>query len=215
MTADRIKNISGMYVPFWLYDINGKGYADAICTKVRHYTSGNYDYTETQYFHVYRGFNMQYSKVPLDASEKMDDKLMDKIEPYNYDEAKKFNAPYLAGYLAEKYDFDSDKLMPRLTEKINRYIDSFVSSQFSGYSTVNYNAKNIDVVRRNTYYAMMPVWMVCYDYKDAEHIFAMNGETGKVVGKPPISKAKVSMWFGGAAACAFVVMRILTMLFGG
>ena len=101
----------------------------------------NYDYTETQYFHVYRGFNMQYSKVPLDASEKMDDKLMDKIEPYNYDEAKKFNAPYLAGYLAEKYDFDSDKLMPRLTEKINRYIDSFVSSQFSGYSTVNYNAK--------------------------------------------------------------------------
>jgi uncharacterized Zn finger protein (UPF0148 family) len=40
MTADRIKNITGLYVPFWLYDLNGRGEVNATCTRVRTYTQG-------------------------------------------------------------------------------------------------------------------------------------------------------------------------------
>ena len=32
--------------------------------------------------------------------------------------------------------------------------------------------------------------MVYYDYDQSEHTFAMNGQTGKVVGKPPLSFGK-------------------------
>ena len=35
MTADRIKSITGMYVPFWLYDMGGTGEADCTATRVR------------------------------------------------------------------------------------------------------------------------------------------------------------------------------------
>ena len=41
MTADRIKNITGMYIPFWLYDMYGQGEATATCTKVHTYTRGD------------------------------------------------------------------------------------------------------------------------------------------------------------------------------
>ena len=35
-TGTRVKEIKGMYVPFWLYDMNGRGEAYATCTRVRH-----------------------------------------------------------------------------------------------------------------------------------------------------------------------------------
>lgn len=43
----------------------------------------------------------------------------------------------------------------------------------------------------------------------------MNGQTGKIVGKPPISLGKVASWFGGIAAAAFVTLKIISYAVGG
>ncbi len=112
MTADRIKSITGMYVPFWLFDLNSKVQVNAVCTKVRTYTQGDYIYTETKYYDAFRDINLDYLKIPVDASEKMNDELMDKLEPYPYDQLKEFKTPYLAGYLAEKYNYTDEELLP-------------------------------------------------------------------------------------------------------
>ena len=39
----------------------------------------------------------------------------------------------------------------------------------------------------------------------------MNGQTGKVVGEPPVAKGKVALWFAGISAIIFAVL----MLIGG
>ena len=215
MTADRIKNITGIYVPFWLYDLNGRGEAEATCTRVRTYTAGDWIYTETKWYHVYRKVDLNYNRIPCDASKKMDDQMMDKIEPYVYTNLKDFNMPYLAGYIAEKYDFTDDQMLPRMKERVNAYVDNYIRSTISGYSTVNFNRKDINIRKRHTDYTLMPVWMVCYDYKQAEHIFAMNGQTGKIVGKPPLSKSKMLGWFTGISAGSLIIFRLLTILLGG
>lgn len=62
---------------------------------------------------------------------------------------------------------------------------------------------------------MLPVWMVYYDYNNSVHTFAMNGQTGKVVGKPPISYKKVAAWFGGIAGGAFISLKLLALIMGG
>ena len=215
MTADRIKNITGLYVPFWLYDLNGRGEAEATCTRVRTYTVGDWIYTETKWYHVYRKVDLNYNRIPCDASRKMEDTMMDKLEPYGYDNLKDFNMPYLAGYIAEKYDFTDDQMLPRMKDRVNSYVDSYLRSTISGYSSVNINHKHINILKRNASYTLMPVWMVCYDYKQSEHTFAMNGQTGKIVGKPPLSKARIFGWFAGVSAGSFLVMQLLTLLFGG
>lgn len=211
MTADRIKNITGMYVPFWLYDMEGSGEADCTATRVRSYTQGEYICTETKYYHVYRRLHMVYSKVPVDASEKMNDAMMDKLEPFSYSELAPFEMPYLAGYLAEQYNYDDKDLLPRVTERVNRYAEKYLASTITGYSTVTYNRKEIRLNPVNARYTLLPVWMVCYDYRDSEHIFVMNGQTGKIVGKPPLSKHKIALWFAGISAGVFAVMRLVTM----
>lgn len=215
MTADRIKGITGMYVPFWLYDLNNHIEVNAHGTRVRIYTQGDYQYTETQHFDVYRKIRLNYMNVPIDASEKMNDELMDKLEPFPYDQLKSFKTPYLAGYVAEKYSYDDQGLFPRAKHKISDFIESYIRSTMSGYTAVNYTNKQIDTKFKHADYALLPVWVVHYDYNKLEHTFAMNGQTGKVVGKPPISKAKVAAWFASISGGSFLSLKLISWMMGG
>ncbi|MDQ0214010.1 DNA-directed RNA polymerase subunit RPC12/RpoP [Oikeobacillus pervagus] len=215
MEANRIKGITGMYVPFWLYDLNSQVEVKATCTKKREYTRGDYIYKEIKYYDVYRKINLDYKKVPVDASEKMNDDIMDKLEPFHYEDLKDFKTPYLAGYIAEKYNYNDQQLFPRVKSRVKNFIDSYVRSTMKGYTTIEYQSNKIQTKNQHSEYVLFPVWMFYYDYDQSEHTFAMNGQTGKIVGKPPISYAKVAGWFTGIAATTFITLKILAFLMGG
>lgn len=215
MTANRVKGITGIYIPFWLYDLDSKVYVEALATKVRTYSRGDYIYTETSYYDVYREIQLNHLKVPVDASEKMNDGLMDKVEPYDYADLKDFKTPYLAGFIAEKYNYDDKDLFPRVKAKIRGYIESYTQSTVGGYTSVRYDRKEINTRQRRSLYTLLPMWMVYYDFDKQEHTFAMNGQTGKIVGKPPLSTQKIAKWFGGIAGVSFVGMKILAFMMGG
>jgi hypothetical protein len=215
MTADRIKSITGIYVPFWLYDLNSRVKVSAACTKVRTYTSGDYLYTETSHYNAFRELDLHYVKVPVDASVKMDDTFMDRLEPYQYSGLKEFRTPYLAGYLAEKYQFTDAELLERAKNKIRGYIEAAVRDSFSGYTTVTRTSEEMDTRNVKSHYVLLPVWLVVYDYNNFQHNFVMNGQTGKVIGKPPLSPAKIAAWFAGIAAGAFIALKALALAMGG
>lgn len=215
MTADRIKSMTGLYIPFWLYDLHSNGEINAACTRVSTYEQGDYIVTETSHYNVYRSADLNYLKIPVDASEKMNDVLMDKLEPFDYSNLKKFNMPYLAGYIAEKYNYTDKDLFPRVQNRVTDYVETYLRSSITGYTTVNVFNKRIHINPNNAFYTLLPVWLVCYDYQDSEHIFAMNGETGKIVGRPPLSKSKIASWFGGITVASFVIIKIIALLMGG
>lgn len=215
MAANRIKGMTGVYVPFWLYELHNKVDAYGHATKVRTYTMGDYRYTETKHFDIYRGLRLNYLRVPIDASKKMDDELMDRLEPFPYDKLKSFKTPYLAGYTAEKYSYTETDLLPRAKDKIRQYIEESISSSVSGYTTFHFNDKQIDTKMRNAEYCMVPVWMFQYDFNRKSYTFAMNGQTGKVVGKPPLSMGKMAAWFAGVASVSFLSLKIISWAMGG
>ena len=215
MTEERIKSITGIYVPFWLFDLNSKVQVNAVGTNVRTYTKGDYIYTETKYYDAFRDINLNYVKIPVDASEKMSDALMDKLEPFPYDQLKDFKTPYLAGFIAEKYNYNDEELFPRAKEKISQYIDSYIASTLKNYSTFYYKDKQVDTKNIKSHYVLLPVWMITHDFNKEEFTFAMNGQTGKVVGKPPISKGKVMAWFSGITAGTLLVLKCIAAILGG
>ncbi|MCM3785659.1 TFIIB-type zinc ribbon-containing protein [Neobacillus mesonae] len=215
MTADRIKGISGIYVPFWLYELHNDVEVQGMGTKVRSYRKGDYQITETDHYDVYRKMKLNYIKVPVDAAEKMNDELMDKLEPFPYGHLKSFKTPYLAGYIAEKYSHDEEALFPRAKQKISQYIESSIRSATAGYATMSFTNKSIDTNLQHAEYVLLPVWMVHYDFNKKEHTFAMNGQTGKVVGKPPISKGKIGAWFAGIAGVSLLSMKLIAWMMGG
>ncbi|GIO86243.1 hypothetical protein J25TS5_31750 [Paenibacillus faecis] len=215
MTADRVQGITGVYVPFWLYDLHNDIDVHGHGTKVRSYTRGDYRITETEHYEIYRKIRLDYARLPVDASQKMNDELMDKLEPFPYDRLKPFKTPYLAGYIAEKYSYTDEELTPRAKEKTAPYVESYIASTVSGYTTVNLSEKQVRTQVKRSDYVLLPVWMVYYDYNRKPYIFAMNGQTGKIVGKPPISKGKVAAWFAGISGISFLSLKLVAWMMGG
>lgn len=190
-----IEKITGIYIPFWLYDINISGKAEFKGLKVSSWRSGDYLYTKTDTYNLIREANIEFDRIPSDGSSRFDNDLMQSLEPFEYDHFEKYNHAYLAGFLAEKYDVDENSASESaLSRSENSTIDEMKNTcnAFSGVSlTNNYLDKKI----KETDYVLLPVWMLNVKYGNKNYTFAMNGQTGKMVGNIPIHKGKaVLMW---------------------
>jgi len=212
MTEKRLGEITGVYVPFWLYDMNVSAEADCLCGKKRSYRRGDYIYHETKYYHVYRRANLSYHKVPADASVKMDDTTMDCLEPYNYTKLKKFSPEYLAGFQAEKYGLNAAELQPRAKERVRKYAEKYLADSIRGYSSVTYQKKECLVNKANEFYTLLPVWTLNYEYKGEKMTYTMNGQTGKIIGKAPVSGGRVAKWAGILYGGSLAILALLTYL---
>lgn len=212
MTEKRLGEITGIYVPFWLYDMNVSAEAQCLCTKKRSKRQGDYIIQETDYYNVYRQANLNYEKVPADASVKMDDTTMDCLEPYNYTKLKKFSPEYLAGFQAEKYGLNAAELQPRARERVRKYAEKYLADSIRGYSSVTYQKKECLVNKANEFYTLLPVWTLNYEYKGEKKTYTMNGQTGKIIGKAPVSGGRVAKWAGILYGGSFALLALLTYL---
>lgn len=213
VSQSTIEKITGVYVPFWLFDYDSETHIDAKCTKVRVERHGDDEITHTDYFDVYRKVRADFDNVPADASEKMDDEIMDKLEPFIQDDIKKFEMPYLSGYISEKYGYSSEELQERVENRLYKYSEQMAENTINGYATVNITNKAVNLNKKNAKYVLMPVWLLNYRYNNENYTFAMNGQTGKIVGKLPISKSKVAGWFCLSSALAFFAIKIIELIF--
>lgn len=205
-TDSTIEKISGVYVPFWLYDFDASSQMTAKAEKVRSERHGDTEYTYTDHFHVYRDVEAKFEKVPADASEKMDDETMDKLEPFNYEDLEPFAMPYLSGYLSERYNFTDEQMQSRIRKRINRYITEITRNTINGYSTVSVLDNNVSMNNSHNEYALLPVWMLNCRYHGKDFQFVLNGQTGKIVADRPLSKGKAAAYFIGIFAVMLAVL---------
>lgn len=210
LRQNTIEKINAIYVPFWLYDYNANVKLSANCTKVRRRITGNYEYIYTDHYRVYRDVSAEYVKLPADASEKMPDDIMDKLEPFNYSELQTFAMPYLSGYTAEKYNYTNEELTNRVESRVKSYIVNEGRGTINRYESVNVVGCDVRLLKKSAKYVMLPVWILNFRYKGKEHIFAINGQTGKLVGKRPVSVARCLIAYFLMMLAAFV-----TCLIGG
>jgi len=211
-----LEQIKGIYVPFWLYDYRAEISATAECTRVYRERRGNTEFVHTDYYMAERQGASDYQKIPVDASEKMPDDMMDLMEPYHYSELKQFEMPYLSGYESEKYNYESSdtQMTERVEERVNAYILQDMRNSIMGYSTTRIVQNHISLHRNKAVYTLLPVWMITYRYKGENKSFAINGQTGKQVGELPNSPVKIAAWFGGMTAGIMALLLLVGGLFG-
>ena len=113
-------------------------------------------------------------------------------------------------HMAEKYDVSAEESKARAEERIANTVDSAVRSTVSGYSSVIQRSHWQDVRMQPAKYALLPVWMLHSKWNGQDFLFAMNGQTGKLVGDLPISKGRA---LGIFAAIAVPLIAIAGFLF--
>ena len=210
---NHLDEIKGVYVPFWLFKADVGAQITYKATKVRTWSSGNYDYTETSYFHVHRSGGIGFDNVPVDGSKAVDDTLMESIEPFPMEAAVDFQTAYLAGYFANKYDVDATENAPRAYERMNASTTDEFRKTVTGYNTVTAERTNLRVHNGSVKYVLLPVWLLNTSWEGKNFIFAMNGCTGRFVGDLPLDKKAFWKWFfiifGIASAVMLVIMALV------
>lgn len=212
--ANHLHEVTGVYVPFWLYNGVANASMRFSAQKVSSYTSGNYRITHTDHFRLTRQGTVVFEKVPTDASSKMPDAHMDSIEPFDYNGLVPFSSAYLPGFLADKYDEDAKFCSKRANARIVASTEDAFLRTTSGYSSVRREFSNIDLKTGDIKYAMMPVWLLATKWQGQNFLFAMNAQTGKLVGDLPIDKGKYWGWFFKIAGPIAVVLALILFIGG-
>ncbi len=211
LSEAKLNSMSGQYIPFWMYDYDAKGVLQGEGVRTRSWRSGNMEYTEHSYYHVVRDMNIVYQNIPVDASIEMPDDIMNLMEPYSYDGMVDFRPEYMSGFDGEKYNMPSEMVENRARVKLQESVEAILRNSVNGYSRVNNRQVNILPHILNTDYCLLPVWKYIYKYNDILYPFYINGQTGKIVGKVPISKKKV--WAYGATLWAILTAMIMMIGF--
>ncbi len=189
----KITDITGMYLPFWVFSgvCNAK-FAYIGNKSVKNHNAGGYTKTA---FDVERHSTLKFSDIPINASTKMSDEYMDGLGIFDLSVGHEFSSRYLAGIYAEKFDMEADVCEKRAQDQIrNTITEATISKVNSKYATVRQKDSWMRLSQQNVKYCLMPVWILNTRYKGKLYKFAINAQTGRVSCELPISKVKLWFW---------------------
>ena len=213
-TQNRIEAIQGIYVPFWLFDTDVEANIRYHATRVHHWSDSNYNYTRTSHYSLLRSGTIGFDNVPVDGSTKMLDALMESIEPYDLTKGVDFQTAYLAGYLADKFDVTAEACKNRANDRIRTSTEAAFAATTAGYASVFPEHTNIQLKDGRVRYALLPVWMLTTRYGENLYTFAMNGQTGKMVGNLPIDWKRFAAYLLSVGLGSGALIAAIACLFG-
>ena len=211
-----IDKIAGVYYPFWVTDADTDSEMRATGKNVRTWRSGDYRYTETTTYAVYRRGELHFEDITTSAISTEDKKMLEGILPYPVEDYQEFSMPYLQGYVAKKRDIAREDISDEVKSRMNGYAKTLLE-RTANYDSLSVNHLDVSILSSHWEYSLMPIWILTYKKqhkkkpkKDKTYVYAMNGSTGKVFGELPVSIPKLML----AAIGAFIGSGALGALIG-
>ena len=107
--------------------------------------------------------------------------------------------------MADKYDVTAEESIERANERVkNSTIEAFDDTT-DRYTAVIPDSSRVGFSNGKIRYSLLPVWMLNIKYMDKMYKFAINGQTGKVVGEYPIDNSKKWKYFWKIAGISYAV----------
>lgn len=200
-----ITEVKGLYVPYYVYNYDiisyGRGQAEERRDKTTYYKWFEYQQKDK-------------SMILVDGSTRLDDSIMSSLEPYNLKETVDFNPAYLTGFQAERTDETAESLDIKAENRAMMHTNKVVRSAPSPYRmTGGYIASDLKKTC-DPEQTMLPIWFVNTFFNKKKYSYAVNGQTGKVVGEVPLSKAKFYPLMGSLVSLALILTIIVLIVWG-
>ncbi len=209
----RMSRITGVYMPFWVFDGHVSGQISYNGTNSHTVQDGDYEVTKTDYYKVLRDVSADFKDLPVNASRKTDDALMDSLEPFDLSEERPFDMRLLAGFTADRFDLECEDIKPRAVACMKQTVERLSSAEASGdYDSVTRTGGRLTADIRARY-LLLPVYLFEIAHKAKTFVYAVNGQTGKVTGKLPKDGKTALMYFlkrAGIVACILSIGFIIS-----
>ncbi|MBR6253276.1 MAG: TFIIB-type zinc ribbon-containing protein [Clostridia bacterium] len=199
-----ITETKGLYVPYYIYNYDiisyGRGEAQRRSDKNTYYKWFEYQ-------------SKAKSMIMIDGSSRLDDSIMSSLEPFDLNQTVDFNPVYLTGFQAERTDETAESLDNKAENRAIMYTNRVVRTAPSPYTmSGGYIASDLKKTC-DPEQSMLPIWFVNTFYKNKKYSYAVNGQTGKVVGEVPLSKAKFYPLMAFLCAVAIVLTLFYCAIF--
>lgn len=214
-SASTLKKLTGIYVPFWL--VTSKALTQDYFRSTKLTAAGEKEFATSKSAAIFT-----FEHIPFDGSKRINDNLMESVEPFDFDSMVDFEPAYLQGFYAERYDLSAKNtdMAARITDRFNTYAKKAISDiTAASFDRIENEICRVKLGDITACYALLPVWFLKYDYEGKSYSFAINGQNGKAGGSAPASKFKIVMdlLFGKssltiAALIAFFFFTVLTVV---
>ena len=112
-------------------------------------------------------------------------------------------------FLADKYDVSVADSQERADSRCTASLEAALRRTANMYDTCVPLNQDIRLKRGKVHYALLPVWMLHTKWNGKDFLFAMNGQTGRLVGDLPTDMGKFWTTF---AAIAIPVTALATLI---
>ncbi|MDR1559437.1 MAG: zinc ribbon domain-containing protein [Clostridiales bacterium] len=208
-TAAKLGDFQSVYIPFYLYDSACSASVTARCQNVSTWSDSDYRYTKTDTYEARRAGAMDFTGVPVDVSEKIDDSFMRAVEPFDMSAITGFSQKYLSGHFAESATTKPEALKETLYSRLSSPAQNALLSTVTGYGSVTLESGNVSIDKAESEYVMFPVWTLTRVFNGVTYIYAINGQTGKFAGKLPVDSKYAGLLFLKMAAIIFAIMFLV------
>ena len=202
-SRNRITEMRRLYVPYWLFDCEADANIVYDAEKEHTRREGDWEITRTEHYVVRRKGGMAFEHIPVDGSEKLDNKITESLEPYDLSAAVDFTPSVLAGAMADHADVNAAECEGRAMERVENSVSQALRATVNGYSRVSERSRNIHTEGGKVTPVLMPVWLITTEKEGTTYTFAINGQTGKLTCDVPADKKKSLLWGGGVFAGVF------------
>lgn len=190
----RAKHFKGVYLPYWTFDASASSDYTADYGRDRRVRRGDQTRVETDWYKTRGSYREDFDDELVCATLNQNQPMLHSVEPYRTEENKSYKPEYIAGFAAERYSIGLKEGWEMARESIKDKISSSITQKIRQEQNADH-VRNLNITTRYrnvTYkYLLLPVWLSSYKYKDKVYQFMVNGQTGKVAGKTPVSVPKV------------------------
>ena len=203
------KSFKGLYIPYWTFDSNTTtNYRGEYGIDRQVEDKDGNTKTVTDWYPTRGTHEEFFDDTLVCGSTKQDTRMLQGLEPFHTDKAVAYKAEYMAGFVAERYSLDVKNAWEKAKEKIKNILRGHIHEKIKDEKMAD-DVRNLSLnvnYRDITYkYLLLPVWISAFQYKDKVYQFMVNGQTGKVTGRTPISWIKV----GITAAAVIAIIALI------
>lgn len=205
-------NVKGVYMPCFTFDSQTTSYYEGRIGETRTRVVGSGKNRRTQTYVVWRNirgtFRNAYDDLLVSAGSKFSQKELEKVSPFGTNQSRVYEEEFLLGFMAYHYDSELSDCWENAKTKIDADLRNRILAQYH-HDRVAY--LNVSTTHENVKYKyiMLPIYVGNYKYGKKVYNFFVNGSTGKVYGKTPVSFWKVFFTVLGGLGLIGLIIYLL------
>jgi len=194
--------VHGLYIPYWTFDAQ---------VAARWTAEAGYYYYETEWrkgkMERVRKVRWEPAAGALDhffddelvpATQGVQASLLRKVEPFPTDALVPYDPGYVSGWVVEQYQIDLVAAAEHARQSMDEKLRALCSAQVPGDTQRNLRV-DADYSGQTFKHVLVPIWLVAYTYGSRVFQVLVNGVTGQIAGKHPLSWVKIVFAVLGAA----------------